>query len=136
KYVHPYLYKELQRAAQVKKDLIPPAFTRIRALITGGYLAAPAVLAANFAGGFYQSALMGINPFVMARRMVEVAGDMRAGARGEYSALLDEVRKNLDLDVTSLMGNVRSEERRVGKERGGRWTGYEAQRKGGGTRGR
>lgn len=106
KYVHPYLYKELQRAAQVKKDLIPPAFTRIRALITGGYLAAPAVLAANFAGGFYQSALMGINPLVMARRMAEVAGDMRAGARGEFSGLLDEVRKNLDLDVTSLMGNA------------------------------
>lgn len=105
-WVHPYLIKELERMATISR---PNAFlagaNRVRALITGGYLAAPSVLAANFFGGLYQGATVGINPITMLRRMGEVLPDMLAAARGEETALMKSFRKRGDLEVTGIVSS-------------------------------
>lgn len=105
-WVHPYLIKELERMATISR---PNAFlagaNRVRALITGGYLAAPSVLAANFFGGLYQGATVGINPVTMLRRMGEVLPDMLAAARGEETALMKSFRKRGDLEVTGIVSS-------------------------------
>lgn len=104
-YVHPHLLKELERMATVDKPLIPAAFNRVRSLITGGYLAAPSVLAANFVGGLYQGATAGIDPVTMLRRMHEVLPDMLAAARGEQTELMRKLMAHGDLDITGLVGS-------------------------------
>jgi len=103
KFVHPFLLKELQRAAAAPKDLIPAAFNRVRSLLTGGYLAAPSVLAANFFGGLYQGATYGINPIQYLRRMFEVLPDMLAAGRGEETALMRALRRHGDVEVSGLV---------------------------------
>lgn len=105
KYVHPYLYEELRRMSAVPKQMMPGAFARVRALITGGYLASPAVLAANTMGGFYQSATMGLHPATMIRQMMAVADDVNRASRGFRSDLVAEIRRNLSLELTSLSYN-------------------------------
>lgn len=102
KYMHPYLYEELRKATAVKKELIPQAFTRMRALITGGYLAAPSVIAANFFGGLYQAGTIGIDPATMIRRLMQVADDVNAASLGHSSDLVSEVTRNLDIKLSSL----------------------------------
>lgn len=102
KYVHPYLWDELRKASSVDTKRIPHAFTRIRALITGGYLAAPSVIAANFFGGLYQGATAGINPATMLRRMIEVAPDVERASRGYKGGLVHELGRHMNLDVSSL----------------------------------
>lgn len=104
-YVHPHLLKELERMATVDKSLIPAAFNRVRSLITGGYLAAPSVLAANFVGGLYQGATAGIDPVTMLKRMHEVLPDMLAAARGEQTELMRKLMAHGDLDITGLVGS-------------------------------
>lgn len=102
KYIHPHLMNEMQRAAAVKKNMIPYAYTRMRALITGGFLAAPSVIAANFFGGLYQAGTVGINPATMIRRLIEVADEVNAYSLGYRSNLVSEIRRNVDIDLGSL----------------------------------
>lgn len=106
-YVHPYLVKELQRLSNVEAPFLGAGFQRLRSLITGGYLASPSVLTANFMGGFYQAATAGINPVVMARRMAEVLPDMAKAAKGEVSELMAALKQHLDLEMSSLVGSER-----------------------------
>lgn len=106
-YVHPYLVKELQRLSNVEAPFLGAGFQRLRSLITGGYLASPSVLAANFVGGFYQAATAGINPVVMARRMAEVLPDMAKAAKGEVTDLMKALKQHLDLEMSSLVGSER-----------------------------
>lgn len=106
-YVHPYLVSELQRLANVETPFLGAGFQRLRSLITGGYLASPSVLAANFVGGFYQAATAGINPVVMARRMAEVLPDMVKASKGEVSDLMKALKQHLDLEMSSLVGSER-----------------------------
>lgn len=106
-WVHPYLVKELQRLASVEPQFLGAGFQRLRSLITGGYLASPSVLAANFVGGFYQAATAGVNPVVMAKRMQEVLPDMVAASRGEVTELMAALKRHLDLEMSSLVGSER-----------------------------
>lgn len=109
-WVHPYMVKELQRLAAVEPQLFGAGFQRLRSLITGGYLAAPSVLAANFVGGFYQAATAGINPVVMARRMAEVLPDMVKASKGEVTELMAALKRHVDLEMSSLIGSDRIED--------------------------
>jgi hypothetical protein len=102
KYIHPYLAKELQRLASVPKGGLPPAVNRVRSLITGGYLASPAVIAANTFGGFYQAATVGLNPFVMMRRMIEVFPEVDKHVRGRRSELVRELMRRVDVEASTL----------------------------------
>jgi anion-transporting ArsA/GET3 family ATPase len=102
KYIHPHLYEELRKMSAVPKNMMPSALTRVRALITGGYLASPAVLAANTFGGFYQSATFGFHPVVMWRQMMAVAPDLDRASKGYRSDIVSEIRRHLNLDLTSL----------------------------------
>jgi hypothetical protein len=105
KWIHPHLYEELRRAAAVEHKSMPNALTRVRALVTGGYLASPAVIAANFFGGIYQSATAGINPVTTVRRLFEVLPDMNAASKGYRDNLVGELRRYVDVDLTSLAHN-------------------------------
>lgn len=111
-YVHPYLLTELERMAKVEPgNKAFAAYNRVRSLITGGYLAAPSVLAANFMGGLYQGATVGINPVVMLRRMAEVLPDMTAMARGERSELIAAIQRNFgDIDMVGLVGSEQAKD--------------------------
>src|SRR5690606_16408498 len=93
KYVHPFLHKEIMRATQLSKSMMPAWWNRVRSLITGGMLASPSVIAANFVGGLYQGATAGIGPLTMLRRMSEVLPDMLAMGRGHKSDLIEEMRR-------------------------------------------
>lgn len=104
-HVNPMLIRELERFSQVPDRMVPAAFSRLRSLITGGYLAAPAVLTANFVGGFYQAWTAGINPLTMMRRMREVLPDMVAASRSEQTDLMRLLREHLDIDMTGLVNN-------------------------------
>lgn len=102
KYIHPYLAQELQRATALGTQDIPAGLTRLRSLVTGGFLASPNVIAANFMGGLYQAATVGLNPFVMTRRLIETFGDVDSMARGRYSDLIAEMKRHMPLETSSL----------------------------------
>lgn len=105
KYVHPYLYEELRKMSAVPKTAVPGVLTRIRSLITGGYLASPAVIAANSFGGLYQGWTMGIDPATMIRRLIETAPEIDRASRGYRSDIVHEIRRNLDMELTTLSFN-------------------------------
>lgn len=102
KWVHPHLYEELRRAAAAPKDALPGVGTRLRALVTGGFLASPSVIAANFFGGLYQGATFGIDPATMVRRLIDTFGDVNTASLGKRSELIAEIRRNLNIEVGGL----------------------------------
>jgi len=128
KYMHPYLVDELRKMTAVKGPRVPEALTRVRAMITGGYLAAPSVIAANFFGGLYQAGTVGINPATMLKRLFQVADDMQRSSLGYRSDLIHEIKRNLNLEISSLsyqdlmkdMNRVRLDDFGLGKEGLGR----------------
>lgn len=105
KLIHPQLAEELRRAAQIEPQFFSSAFRRIRALITGGYLASPSVIAANFVGGLYQAATVGMNPAVTMKRLAETFQDLNGYAYGKRSDLVEALRRNHPFEVTSMTAN-------------------------------
>ena len=98
KYVHPQMKQELLRTMKNKQT--GNSFDRVRSLITGGYLSKPSVMVANYFGGLYTSALMGINPFKMAADTMEVAyGIEKQGL--DYPELA-ELRSLIAIDETGI----------------------------------
>lgn len=105
KYIHPYLADEFKRMSTLPRDKRLAAFQRVRALVTGGYLAAPSVLAANFFGGLYQGATVGISPATMLRRMGEVYGDMKAFRNGMRSELVEALNKHHPVELSGILAD-------------------------------
>lgn len=102
KLIHPQLAEELRRAAQIEPQFFSNAFRRVRALITGGYLASPSVIAANFVGGLYQAATVGMNPATTMRRLAETFQDLNGYAYGRRSELVEAMRKHHPFEVSSM----------------------------------
>lgn len=100
KYVHPQLLREMERA--LKHEDSYSGWQRIRALITGGYLSSPNVLAANFFGGFYQAATHGIGPQRMIPRVAKVWERVRRVQDGHQDEVIERLRARIPIEISSL----------------------------------
>lgn len=100
RYVHPQLLREMEKTLKV--DDTYSGWQRMRALLTGGYLASPNVLAANFFGGFYQSATAGIGPHRMAPRIARVWERVRRVQDGETDEIIERLRAHVPLEISTL----------------------------------
>lgn len=103
-FVHPFLAKEMRNAM---KDTGGKngVWQRLRDIVTGGYLAAPNVLAANFAGGFTQAMGLGISPLDLMPSMISTFKPLvNYGRTGEVPDFLQRMSKFFDAEASSLMG--------------------------------
>lgn len=100
KYVHPQLLQELERAR--KHTDTYNGWQRIRALLTGGYLASPNVLAANFFGGFYQAFTAGLGPHRMIPRVAKVWERVRRVQDGHVDEVIERLRAHVPLEISNL----------------------------------
>lgn len=105
KRVHPFLHKELERLLRARTENRGNAFQRLRSLITGGYLASPNVIAANFFGGVYTSALAGVSPAdFVPEIMTSWRQFQKASANPAYVFReLDDLKRYIGVDRTSLV---------------------------------
>ena len=103
-FVHPFLKKELDRAMRDRLRQ-PNDFARIRALLTGGYLASPNVITANLFGGIYTSSLIGLSPIEMVRELGGTYREFRrASADPNYVFRdLDDLRNYIPVNDTTLV---------------------------------
>lgn len=103
-YVHPFLKKEIDRAMR-ERTREPSDFGRIRALLTGGYLASPNVITANLFGGLYTSSLIGLSPIEMVREMAGSYTEFRrASASPSYRFNdLEDLRNYVPVNDTTLV---------------------------------
>lgn len=70
KYIHPGLREEIERVLRGRGDRAL-ALQRMRALVSGGYLASPNVVFTNAVGGIITTALAGVGPGRMLKAMAE-----------------------------------------------------------------
>lgn len=103
-WVHPYLKKELVRAAR-DRSRAGGNLARMRSLITGGYLASPNVITANLFGGVYTSALMGIGPWDMFRELGDTVREFRHASQDvKYTfRALEDLKRQISIDDTTLV---------------------------------
>lgn len=104
KYVHPMLKKELMTAAR-ERAKGGNYGSRLRALITGGYLASPNVITANIFGGLYTTGLLGENPAHMIRNMGANYREFQKASRDPNYTFraLDDLKQHIGIDDTSLV---------------------------------
>lgn len=103
-YVHPFLAKEMRNAM---KDTGGKngVWQRVRDIVTGGYLAAPNVLAANFVGGFTQAMGLGISPLDLIPSMIRTFKPLvDYGRTGQVPEFLQRMSRYFDAEASSLMG--------------------------------
>jgi hypothetical protein len=122
KLIHPYLYQQITKGVAGNNRHIP--LQHLRSMITGGYLASPNVVSANFVGGIYSAALAGINPIRMVRGLASVFPELKYGETSEWmerlkkhinvsggSVVTQDAAKefaNLRLEEAALQGSMRS----------------------------
>jgi len=121
KYIHPYLYEEIRRGAGSTNRNF--ALSRVKNLITGGYLASPNVVVNNIFGGITTAAMQGINPIRMIKAMVETFNPLHQNGGRDYD-VLKRLRDHISIDdssqvtqdATSLFADIRLEEAGLGAQ--------------------
>jgi len=105
-WVHPRLRKELEVGMLARGEYRATLGQRLRSLITGGYIAAPNVIAVNVIGGMYTSWLGGTPPGELIPAMVrQFRAFGRASSDPTYiHDVLDDLRRYIDIDRTTLVG--------------------------------
>lgn len=120
KFVHPMLKKELHRAWRDRAARGGSNFSRLRSLVTGGYLASPNVITANLFGGVYTTALLGISPVRMFRELADSFKSFRRASKDvnfSFDELDDLKRWQAVDDQTLIDANIDEVLRRAGATR-------------------
>src|SRR5690606_22615293 len=108
KNVHPFLRKELERVLRARTENRGNALSRLRSLITGGYLASPNVIAANIFGGIFTTAMAGENPAAFIPELLRNFNEFRRANRDPrytFQALQD-LKRYIDVDTSNLVTNA------------------------------
>lgn len=106
KHIHPALKKELL-AAMRDRGGRQGMFERVRSIVTGGYLASPNVMMANFSGGFTQAAGLGIGPLELIPGLARTFKQLlKHGETGEMFDSLERMSKYFDPETSSMMGRA------------------------------